>query len=311
MKKIISLLMLLVSLATANAKGCDWSSLKLQQWNERNVYKWYVSGQVLDDTCVDYMFMVYDFQTKKTDTVYDVRGIVEVQFNVKGKYKLYLKVWNRCEKCDTTLYRPLEIVQFPNANVTIKPLSQDCKKYKFEMNYVKGMSVKDTCMDYYMVFYKGPWMDTMSQKEWDNLTDYQIGMEYEFPDADFLGYTQTRLADFTFKDSGRVLMYAQWWNKCLRQDTFMFRRLDVCKRTNSSEVKEVVKLEPMIVPNPADGGFIISMSGVTQYEVVDMNGRIVLKGEYREGDVISTENLKEGLYYVKTNRSLQPIVIKH
>jgi hypothetical protein len=311
MKKIIALLMLLVSLATANAKGCDWSSLKLQQWNERNVYKWYVSGQVLDDTCVDYMFMVYDFQTKKTDTVYDVRGIVEVQFNVKGKYKLYLKVWNRCEKCDTTLYRPLEIVQFPNANVTIKPLSQDCKKYKFEMNYVKGMSVKDTCMDYYMVFYKGPWMDTMSQKEWDNLTDYQIGMEYEFPDADFLGYTQTRLADFTFKDSGRVLMYAQWWNKCLRQDTFMFRRLDVCKRTNSSEVKEVVKLEPMIVPNPADGGFIISMSGVTQYEVVDMNGRVVLKGEYREGDIISTENLKEGLYYVKTNRSLQPIVIKH
>jgi hypothetical protein len=311
MKKIIALLMLLVSLATANAKGCDWSSLKLQQWNERNVYKWYVSGQVLDDTCVDYMFMVYDFQTKKTDTVYDVRGIVEVQFNVKGKYKLYLKVWNRCEKCDTTLYRPLEIVQFPNANVTIKPLSQDCKKYKFEMNYVKGMSVKDTCMDYYMVFYKGPWMDTMSQKEWDNLTDYQIGMEYEFPDADFLGYTQTRLADFTFKDSGRVLMYAQWWNKCLRQDTFMFRRLDVCKRTNTSEVKEVVKLEPMIVPNPADGGFIISMSGVTQYEVVDMNGRVVLKGEYREGDIISTENLKEGLYYVKTNRSLQPIVIKH
>jgi hypothetical protein len=311
MKKIIALLMLLVSLATANAKGCDWSSLKLQQWNERNVYKWYVSGKVLDDTCVDYMFMVYDFQTKKTDTVYDVRGIVEVQFNVKGRYKLYLKVWDRCKKCDTALYRPIEIVQFPGAGLGWVVNSLNCKKYKFEMNYVKGMSVKDTCMDYYMVFYKGPWMDTMSQKEWDNLTDYQIGMEYEFPDADFLGYTQTRLADFTFKDSGRVLMYAQWWNKCLRQDTFMFRRLDVCKRTNSSEVKEVVKLEPMIVPNPADGGFIISMSGVTQYEVVDMNGRIVLKGEYREGDVISTENLKEGLYYVKTNRSLQPIVIKH
>jgi len=310
MKKLLIMLMVLFTTLNVNAK-CDWSSLKLQQWNERNVYKWYVSGKVLDDTCVDYMFMVYDFQTKKTDTVYDVRGIVQVQFNVKGKYKLYLKVWDRCKKCDTALYRPIEIVQFPGAGLGWVVNSLNCKKYKFEMNYVKGMSVKDTCMDYYMVFYKGPWMDTMSQKEWDNLTDYQIGMEYEFPDADFLGYTQTRLADFTFKDSGRVLMYAQWWNKCLRQDTFMFRRLDVCKRTNTSEVKEVVKLEPMIVPNPADGGFIISMSGVTQYEVVDMNGRIVLKGEYREGDVISTENLKEGLYYVKTNRSLQPIVIKH
>ena len=246
MKRIVMLLMLLVSLASANAK-CDWSTLKLQQWNERNYYKWYVSGKVLDDTCVDYMFMVYDFQTKKTDTVYDVRGIVEVQFNVKGKYKLYLKVWNRCEKCDTTLYRPLEIVQFPNAGLGWVVNAINCKKYKFEMNYIKGMSVKDTCMDYYMVFYKGPWMDTMSQKEWDALTDYQIGMEYDFPDADFLGYTQTRLAEFTFKDSGRVLMYAQWWNKCLRQDTFMFRRLDVCKSKPTSNVAVLNRPEPKLV----------------------------------------------------------------
>ena len=238
--------MVLFTTLNVNAK-CDWSSLKLKQWNERNYYKWQVSGQVLDDTCVDYMFMVYDFQTKKTDTVYDVRGIVEVQFNVKGRYKLYLKVWDRCKKCDTTLFRPIEIVQFPGAGLGYSVNMNDCKKYKFEMNYIKGMSVKDTCMEYYMVFYKGPWMDTMSQKEWDALTDYQIGMEYDFPDADFLGYTQTRLAEFTFKDSGRVLMYAQWWNKCLRQDTFMFRRLDVCKRANTTSITTIIKPEPKIV----------------------------------------------------------------
>jgi len=246
MKRILMLLMLLVSLATANAK-CDWSSLKLQQWNERNYYKWYVSGKVLDDTCVDYMFMVYDFQTKKTDTVYDVRGIVEVQFNVKGKYKMYLKVWNRCEKCDTAIYRPLEIIQFPGAKVSSVVKTVDCKKYTFEMSYIKGYPLKDTCMEYYMVFYKGPWIDTMSQKEWDNLTDYQIGMEYDFPDADFLGYTQTRAADFTFKDTGRVLMYAQWWNKCLRQDTFMFRRLDVCKSGPISNVNVLNRPEPKLI----------------------------------------------------------------
>ena len=242
----MTLVFTLLTVLGLNAK-CDWSTLKLQQWNERNYYKWYVSGQVLDDTCVDYMFMVYDFQTKKTDTVQDIRGIVEVQFNVKGKYKLYLKVWNRCEKCDTTLFRPIEIIQFPGAGLGWVVNQINCKKYKFEMNYVKGMSVKDTCMEYYMVFYKGPWMDTMSQKEWDALTDYQIGMEYDFPDADFLGYTQTRLAEFTFKDSGRVLMYAQWWNKCLRQDTFMFRRLDVCKRANTTSITTIIKPEPKIV----------------------------------------------------------------
>jgi hypothetical protein len=229
-----------------NAK-CDWSTLKLQQWNERNYYKWYLSGKVLDDTCVDYMFMVYDDQTKKIDTVYDTRGIVEVQFNVKGRYRLYVKVWNKCEKCDTGMVRPIEIVQFPGAGLGYHSMSQNCKQYMFEMSYIKGYPLKDTCMEYYLVFYKGPWMDTMSQKEWDALTDYQIGMEYDFPDADFLGYTQTRLADFTFKDTGRVLMYAQWWNKCLRQDTFMFRRLDVCKSGPTSSTVVLARPEPKLV----------------------------------------------------------------
>ena len=239
--------MLLVSLATANAKGCDWSTLKLKQWNERNYYKWQLSGQVLDDTCVDYMFMVYDDQTKKIDTVNSFRGIVEVQFNKKGRYRLYVKVWNRCEKCDTGMVRPIEIVTFPNAGLGWTVDKVDCKKYKFEMNYIKNMPLKDTCMEYYLVFYKGPWMDTMSQKEWDALTDYQIGMEYDFPDADFLGYTQTRLADFTFKDSSRVLMYAQWWNKCLRQDTFMFRRLDVCKSKPTTNTAVLTRPEPKLI----------------------------------------------------------------
>ena len=238
--------MLLVSLATANAK-CDWSSLKLQQWNERNYYKWYLSGQALDDTCVDYMFMVYDDQTKKIDTVNSFRGIVEVQFNKKGRYRLYVKVWNKCEKCDTGMVRPIDIIQFPGAVVGYHSMSQNCKQYIFEMSYIKGYPLKDTCMEYYLMFYKGPWMDTMSQKEWDGLTDYQIGMEYDFPDADFLGYTQTRLADFTFKDSGRVLMIAQWWNKCLRQDTFMFRRLDVCKSNPTSNTIVLTRPEPKLI----------------------------------------------------------------
>jgi hypothetical protein len=246
MKKITMLLMLLVSLATANAK-CDWSTLKLQQWNERNYYKWYVSGKVLDDTCVDWMYMIYDFQTKKTDTLSDTRGLTEVQFNVKGRYKMYLKVWNRCLKCDTAIYREVNIIQFPGASVGYSADNTDCKKYKFELSYIKGYPVKDTCMSYYLMFYKGPWMDTMSQKEWDNLTDYQIGMEYEFPDDDFLGYTETRLADFTFKDTGRVLVIAQWWNKCVRQDTFMFRKLDVCKSKPTSSTTVLRRPEPKLV----------------------------------------------------------------
>ena len=115
------------------------------------------------------------------------------------------------------------------------------------MSNIKGYPLKDTCMEYYLAFYSGPWMVKMTQGEWDSLTDYQIGMEYGFPDDDYLGYTQTRLAEFTFKDSGRVLMIAQWWNKCLKQDTFMFRKLDVCKRSNVSDVITFDRPEPKVI----------------------------------------------------------------
>ena len=247
MKKYILALLSLVSLMTAANAKCDWSTLKLQQWNERNYYKWYISGQVLDDTCVDYRFMIYDLQTKKIDTMESFRGICEVQFNKKGKYKMYLKVWNKCEKCDTALYSEVNIIQFPGASVGYTVNKDNCKKYKFEMSYPTGYSLKDTCMEYYLMFYSGPWMNKMSQGEWDSLTDYQIGMEYDFPDDDFLGYTQTRIADFTFPDSGRVLMIAQWWNKCVSQDTFMFRRLGICKPLKTSSVIYFNKSEPKVI----------------------------------------------------------------
>ena len=72
-------------------------------------------------------------------------------------------------------------------------------------------------------------------------------MEYDFPDDDFLGYTTKRATNFEFKDSGRVLMIAQWWNACLRQDTFMFRRLEVCKSGPVSNVVTFSRPEPKLV----------------------------------------------------------------
>jgi hypothetical protein len=160
---------------------------------------------------------------------------------------MYLKVWNKCEKCDTALYREVDIVQFPGTGLAWSVYPNSCKQYKFEMNYIKNIPLKDTCMEYYLMFYKGPWMDTMSQKEWEGLTDYQIGMEYDFPDDDFLGYGNTRIFNFAFRDSGRVLVIAQWWNKCIKQDTFIFRKLDICKSGRTSSVVTFTKEEPKLI----------------------------------------------------------------
>jgi hypothetical protein len=250
MKRILMLLMLLVSLATANAK-CDWSSLKLQQYNQRNLYKWYVSGKVLDDTCVDYMFLVYDQQTKKTDTMESFRGICEVQFNKKGKYKMYLKVWNKCEKCDTALYREVNIIYFPKCNFTynLKSTGGKCLDSMVgEMGmgpWVKG----DTCWQWYSYIWNGPMLDSLSKNDFQTMTDYDLYMYYDFNDSDLVHYdgptNSARLIKYKFPKKGNYLVATQWYNKCLDQDTFFFTKISYDCTT--SGVKTIIKGEPKVI----------------------------------------------------------------
>jgi len=250
MKKIIALLMLLVSLATANAK-CDWSTLKLQQWNQRNLYKWYVSGSVLDDTCVDYMFMVYDLQTKKTDTVESFRGICEVQFNVKGKYKMYLKVWNKCEKCDTALYREVNIIYFPKCTYTynLKSTGGKCLDSMVGEMSLGPWTKGDTCWQWYSYIWNGPMLDSLSEFDFIHMSDYDLWMYYDFNDSDMVHYdgptNSARLIKYKFPHKGNYLVATQWYNKCLDQDTFFFTRISY--NCNTSGVKTIVKGEPKLM----------------------------------------------------------------
>jgi hypothetical protein len=250
MKKIISLLMLLVSLATANAK-CDWSTLKLQQYNQRNLYKWYVSGQVLDDTCVDYMFMIYDFQTKKTDTMESFRGICEVQFNKKGKYKMYLKVWNKCEKCDTALYREVNIIYFPNCKYVYNLKSTNGKCLDSMVGEMTlGPWVKpDTCWQWYSYIWNGPMLDSLDKKTFQTMSDYDLYMYYDFNDSDLVHYdgptNSARLIKYKFPEKGNYLVATQWYNKCLDQDTFFFTKISYDCTT--SGIKTIINGEPKVI----------------------------------------------------------------
>jgi hypothetical protein len=250
MKRLLSLLMLLVSMATAHGK-CDWSTLKLQQYNQRNLYKWYVSGQVLDDTCVDYMFMVYDFQTKKTDTMQSLRGICEVQFNKKGKYKMYLKVWNRCKKCDTALYREVNIIYFPKCTYTynLKSTGGKCLDSMVgEMSlgpWVKG----DTCWQWYSYIWNGPMLDSLDKKTFQTMSEYDLWMYYDFNDSDMVHYdgptNSARLINYKFPHKGNYLVATQWYNKCLDQDTFFFTRISY--DCNTSGVITIIKGDPKVI----------------------------------------------------------------
>lgn len=238
MKKLLFLLALLTS-GLVNA-SCDFSKVKLQQWNQGTYYKWYLSGWDTD-TCKDYLFMVYDFQNKKTDTVTDIKGIVEVNFNRPGEYKLYVKLWDKCNKCDTAMYRMVKIISWkPTANV--KFIKKTCDSMWFEM---PSMSMKDTCWTNYFYVYGGKELDDLTDKEWATMSDADLYWYYSFDEKDLLTNPESRILKYKFPKNGKYLVIGQYYNKCLNQDTAIFTRHTI--DCNISSVTEFSKQQALPV----------------------------------------------------------------
>ena len=316
------LLTLLVSFAAANAK-CDWSTLKLQQMNDRNYYKWYVSGKVLDDTCVDYMFMIYDFQTKKIDTVTSFRGICEVEFNKKGKYKMYLKVWNRCLKCDTALYREVNIIYFPNCKFIYDLKSTNgtsCKDSMIGEMTLGPWTKGDTCWEWYSYIWNGPLLDSLSQHDWDSMSEWQLWNYYDFSDSDLVHYAgpsnSARIIKYKFPHDGHYLVATQWYNKCLNQDTFFFTRITIDCKTAKTKFPLPPTSAIKVSPNPADDKVIFSVASTNKvayntYQVYDNKGKLVLTGPMGASICVGVGNLPNGVYVVKIGKLTQKFLVQH
>lgn len=264
-------MLLMISALTSYGK-CDWSSYKLYQSNNRNYYTFVLNGNGMgDDTCIGWMWMVYDLQTKKVDTLreYDL-GYLQVQFNKKGKYKLYVKIWNACEKCDTAIMREINIQYFDK----VKTFSgkTDCNKSSFEMTPATTVTT-DTCYKYYYYIYSGRFFDDLTKNEWDSITNYQIMNLYDFPDSDMDTFKEGRLFRYTYPKNGRYLVISQCFNWCNNQDTFMLNKITIdCGTTG---VKNIVKNEDLKIIGYYDmiGRKVDYIELNTPYIVIYNNGK--------------------------------------
>lgn len=241
MKKIITLL-LLASTSILSKAGCDWSGYWMKKVNQQqNVFTFQTN---IDwNNCVDYWWIVYDHQLKRQDTLQDLRGFTQVQFNSKGKYTVNLKVVDVCKKCDTTFSYLVDITVYGKADVSTKPLIKDCKSYEFEMT---GF---DTCVEYYYSIYKGKYFDTMSTERWEKISDSAIYFGYEFDEKDLVYYNteSKRKITNTFSDSGRHLVLAYWYNRCSGIDTWVMRKIVVCPSSPTTNTKNLERPEPRLV----------------------------------------------------------------
>ncbi len=312
--------MLLVSLASANAK-CDWSKVTLTQQNNRNNYRFYLDGVNLDDTCIGYVYIVYTIKTGQIDTMTSKNGITDITFNGKGKYNVYLKIWDRCKKCDTSLVREVNIAYFNQCKYSYKLSSttNTCNdSITAEMSL--GTTVKnDTCWQYWHYVYHGPMLDSLTQGQWDTMSDYELFANYDFNDSDLVVIqgpeNRARILKYKFPTEGHYLVIPQWYNSCTGQDTFMFRRITI-ETCNNTGIPSIGKNSIAVSPNPSNDRVLVCLTTPTKnpicaYVLYDASGKVVMSGSISNCTQLNVSNLTNGIYTFKTGNLTQKIVISH
>jgi hypothetical protein len=226
-----------IGVLTAQTK-CDFSEVTFEKYSQRG-NEMYFRTNLDEDVCLYFYFTAYDYQLKKLDTLQAFGSITGAVFNAKGKYQMRLNVVNECEKCDTVLTYEVDITVFGKVNVEAKPSSKSCKTYSVTLK-----DFKDTCMEYYYSVWKAePWMNKLTDTEYEKLSDSALYFGYSFDEKYLIDYNVKSQKSFNveFKDSGRHFVVATWYNKCTGIDTFMYKKLDVCKQANTTNVKQLVK----------------------------------------------------------------------
>lgn len=242
MKRILTLLMVMLTAFSVNAK-CDWTGHWMKKVNQQqNVYTFQTN---LDGhPCIDYWWIVYDYQLKKQDTVKDFGGATQIQLNVKGKYRMMLKAVNTCDNCDTTFNYEIDMTVYGKADVTWNIGAHNCKSYKFNMLQF------DTCVEYYYAIYKDSLFDELGEY-WDTSKNLYLWLynNYDFNEDDLVYYNlnSSSVVNHIFKDSGRHLLWAYWYNKCTGIDTWVMRKIDVCITPRTSNVKYFRVQEPKLI----------------------------------------------------------------
>jgi len=239
MKKILTLIMLLVSLATASAK-CTWSSVNIEQMSSENYYLWRITGNAFKDTCVKYEYNVIDLSTNKVLTNLQRTDLFpRIYLPHKGKYRFDLKLKNTCTGCDTTIYDYVDYHYFNKCVLNYRILSTYdsscidslageltkmttepanwCWWYGFDL--IKNVSIGNVSLD------------SISEDRWKNdPTLFNGGFSYDMKDvvyrkSDTLDFA--RKLNYKFRKPGRYVLKVFWQHYCIGNDTTVFIRLTI------------------------------------------------------------------------------------
>lgn len=282
MKKLIIGTLMFLSFLSVEAK-CDWSKVYLAYSNTCNVYKFEIAGTV--DTCYKTMTIVTNKKTGAKDTFY-TRAFGKT-FADTGKYNVFVKVYNKCLKCDTAFEKLVYVTCKPSGTKRCNwskagfYYSNKCGTVVFEMG-----SYIDTCIRY------TTWRYNHKTGKLDTIAHDRV-------------FTRTM-------DTGLYTFKTSFYNKCLGCDTSIYRErvritCDSSRLGVISEESQSLK----IYPNPAYDYIEIEYSGgVESLQIYDETGKMVYSGKTTDR-TIYTERWKEGVYLIRVGRSVHRINVRH
>jgi hypothetical protein len=246
MKKLLIAMLAMLSLTAQAQTKCNWSDYYMvKSYQRQNLYQ-FRTNLHYSDTCFNYTWLVYDYQLNRVDTLREFAGgVVEVQFNAKGKYKVGIHAVNKCAKhgmasCDTNFVYNVDITIYgEKAKLGYNVSDTNCRAYTFEMN-----NMKDSCMSYYYEIWDATeYAKKLTDEEWSKFSDSILYFNYGWDEKNLKYWSQSseRVLRHTFDDTGRYIITTYWQNKCSGIDTWAWNKITVCptKRTTS-----VIKLKP-------------------------------------------------------------------
>ena len=242
-KLILSLLMGLVAM-TSQAQNCDFSDIEFYVLQQRG-NEYYFRTNMHSDECRYYLFTAYDYQLDKIDTLADWSGTTGAVFNAKGKYQIRMTVFDECAECDTVFTIEVDITIFKKLGYSYKVGAKNCKYYTFEL-----ANREDTCIEYYYNIYKADkFINDLTDKEWDELSDSALYFGYSWADelVEYYSIKSERVKSFEFTDSGRYFVIPMLYNKCTQIDTWAMKKLNVCKEMRTTSVKRIIQQPISIV----------------------------------------------------------------
>jgi hypothetical protein len=225
---------------------CKWFGAKLKQYNQNRYYQWQLEN-IYPDSCLNYQYRFYNFQTGKTDTGKHYNGLCNYTFPSAGKFKMTLSIKNQCKNCDTIFSKEIIILAFQNAK--LQPLLFRCDSLNAWMNLL-ATDPKDSCWKHYFRIYSDPSLDTISANRWNNPSDASIYTKYKFLDSHLLVSTNNgRFISYRFPQKGRYILAAQWSHLCYSQDTIIYSRFEIpdcyAGLTNHLQSKQAMEIVQM------------------------------------------------------------------